>query len=95
MRTKNNFGVIGEVNVTHNYGHSRRVNCTINPPELQRSIAQQREDEVKRIATIESYKQVKKGKRTKQVKGEKVEVLLKSGSTQIKERISTTTRLEH
>ncbi|MDK2742116.1 MAG: hypothetical protein NDI90_04320 [Nitrospira sp. BO4] len=63
--------------------HFPSVNVTVNPAELQRGIAKQKQDVAKMVAQHEDYKRVPKGERTLT---HKVDEDLD---------ITTTTRLEH
>src|SRR6478609_3215399 len=63
-RPANNFGEQGTVSCSVPYGGVRRsVNCTVNPAELQRGIAEQKAAYAKTVAEHAEFRRVPKGER--------------------------------
>lgn len=103
QKEASNFGTpqggFGEQNVSNcsiPYGGGRSVtNVTINPAELQRGIAKQKEDFAKTIAENIEYQRVKRGQRIKRHRLPVEEEYIEDGDVILKRKSTITKRREN
>ena len=93
---KASFGEQNTVYATIPYGGARRsVNCTVNAPELQRGISEQKASFAKRIQDHQEYKRVPKGERRLKHTLPMEEEYLEDGDVKLSRPSTETTRREH